>query len=92
MKFLLAKALIAMLITIASALSVSASVYAANEYGPGIHADETGRPYIYPDPYTGEPLITPVEPDVYGPGIGQDIYGRPVYPEGFDDFGLPDDF
>jgi len=78
MKYLLA-APFTMFIIIASALSFPC--LAANEYGPGIHADQTGRPYIYPDPITQQPIITPVQPNVYGPDIGQDIYGRPVEPK-----------
>ncbi len=54
-----------------------------NAYGPGIHSDATGRPFIwvpqgggtgYPDP------TLRVTPNAYGPGVGMDQYGRPVTP------------
>ena len=64
-----------------------------NAYGPGINADETGRPYVFvtPRPYlfvTPRPylFVTPlaaprggVSLNVYGPGIGADANGWPVY-------------
>jgi len=56
-----------------------------NAYGPGINADETGRPYVFvtPRPYVFvTPLAAPrggVSLNVYGPGIGADANGWPVY-------------
>ena len=51
-----------------------------NAYGPGVHADQYGRPVkwqVQGNSQTDTTLLD-VKPNVYGPGIGSDQYGRPV--------------
>jgi hypothetical protein len=48
-------------------------------YGPGVHSDATGRPFIW-TPDFGGPALGPITPNAYGPGIGMDGTGRPVRP------------
>ena len=51
----------------------------SNVYGPGIHSDSTGRPFVW-KPDWGGPALGPITPNAYGPGIGMDGTGRPVRP------------
>ncbi len=56
--------------------------YNYDAYGPGVHSDSTGRPFIY-EPYDHrggsypDPTLR-IYPDHYGPGIDSDQYGRPL--------------
>jgi len=57
----------------------------SNAYGPGIHADATGRPFQWQA--EGQPSTSPdptlqVKPNAYGLGVHADQYGRIVRPEG----------
>lgn len=47
-------------------------------YGPGIHADSTGRPFRW-RAEDGSTVLGDVRPNTYGPGIGSDATGRPVH-------------
>lgn len=49
----------------------------SDAYGPGIHADATGRPFRWRTD-DGSMAFGAVRPNVYGPGIGADATGRPV--------------
>ncbi len=49
----------------------------ANAYGPGIHSDATGRPFMWRTE-DGQSVIGGVKPNAYGPGVGMDQFGRPV--------------
>lgn len=51
----------------------------SNAYGPGVHSDGTGRPFMWA-PDFGGPALGPITPNAYGPGIGMDGTGRPVRP------------
>jgi len=54
-----------------------------NAYGPGIHSDATGRPFMWQPQFGGSGFPDPtlqVQPDAYGLGVGKDQYGRPVKP------------
>lgn len=54
-----------------------------NAYGPGLHSDATGRPFMWTPQFGGAGSPDPnlrVQPNVYGPGIGMDQYGRPAKP------------
>jgi hypothetical protein len=53
-----------------------------NVYGPGIHEDSTGRPFIYRT-QENQQSIGPVDRDGYGFGVHKDQYGRPVYDSGW---------
>ena len=60
-----------------------------NVYGPGIHSDGTGRPFVWEGQVPGSSYRPsgPVKPDAYGPGVGMDKTGRPVRAR--DPFGRP---
>jgi hypothetical protein len=54
-----------------------------NAYGPGIHSDATGRPFMWQPQFGGLGFPDPtlqVQPNAYGLGVGMDQYGRPVRP------------
>ncbi len=46
-------------------------------YGPGIHADATGRPFPWRTD-DGQMAFGPVKANAYGLGVGMDQFGRPV--------------
>ena len=52
--------------------------YQQNSYGPGIHSDSTGRPFIWSTRDGQGAVPGAVRPDAYGLGVGMDPYGRPV--------------
>lgn len=55
----------------------------SNAYGPGIHADASGRPFQWaPEgiPSTGPHPTLQVKPNAYGLGVHADPYGRIVEP------------
>ncbi len=49
----------------------------ANKFGPGIHSDATGKPFVWKTK-KGEIYRSPVKENAYGLGVGMDEYGRPV--------------
>lgn len=54
-----------------------------NAYGPGIHADGTGRPFMWQPEGTSQLGPDPtlrVTPNAYGFGVHADQYGRIVQP------------
>ncbi|MDR3490714.1 MAG: hypothetical protein P4M12_01565 [Gammaproteobacteria bacterium] len=53
-----------------------------NAYGPGVNADQYGRPTTYQlqNGQQLEPIFNNgVKQNAYGPGVGMDQFGRPVY-------------
>ena len=60
-----------------------------NAYGPGIHSDGTGQPFVWEGQVPGSSYRPngSVEPNAYGPGVGMDKTGKPV--QARDPFGHP---
>lgn len=50
----------------------------ADAYGPGIHADATGRPFSWRTEDGNAVVFGRVKENAYGPGVGRDQFGRQV--------------
>ena len=50
----------------------------ADVYGPGIHADATGRPFSWRTEDGSAVIFGRVKENAYGLGVGMDQFGRPV--------------
>lgn len=54
--------------------------YLPDAYGPDVHADRTGRPFVWVPVHGNAPVLEPVTEEVFGPRLGMDAAGRPVRP------------